>query len=533
MNKQQIVDTFDALVRKYGFDESPVLGIDDNEDEIELVGRKLYFAQDEKIKRSAQKAFKTKDGELTEYGEVVVNCAKLMDLSLEYFESEEMILDWHEPGCDWALRTVCLAYEVYWHFNGDFLIRSTMNDALESNSLSSPFFRNARTFSHAKADPVYHQLVASVVSEVVNLYIDYDGFLPKKHKPALKPWLLATETPTHGWKLPSIKNTLTLDNMGERQLIHGGSFSIELCYNGASLSLGEKVEIVGGTIKVIDEGNLIHSGDHSFAIDLDRINGYTAEVNYWHQGKFRLLPAILKQQQKMTPSIAKRLEQIEELMLEACNNLLKVAMSTHSEYCLEIHEHLYSQELFSEGFKGFNGQLFRQLQHKYMSSNFCKKAVFNDYQCINFLPAHERQNLDIGLAALKGGRSEYISEVWGRIFCHTQIQLADLAKAYIKEVGSNCYASLPLRLRTEEIRRYTVKTHPNCLNYETDSSVFANREEFMDFLELERTGLANTVINNMLLTGFSPRQAYESTLESISLAVESEELPFLDSAFSG
>ena len=529
MNKKMIVNTFDALVRKYGFDHSEVLDMDDNEDEIELVERTLYFTQDEKLKSSAQKAFVTKDGDLTEYGEVVVSCAKLMNLSLEYFDSEETILHWHGPDREGVLRTVCLAYEVYWHFNGDFLIRSTMNDALESNSLSSPFFRNARTFRHTKVDPVYHQLVASVVSEVVNLFIDYDGFLPKKHKPALKPWLLATETPSHDWELPNIKNTLTLDNMGERQLIHGGSFSIELCYNGASLSLGDKVEIVGGTVKVIDEGKLIHSGDHSFTIDLDRINGYTAEVNYWHQGKFRLLPAILKQHQKMTLSIAKRLEQIEELMLEACDNLLKVAMSTHPEYCLEIYGHLYSQELLSEG---FSSQLFRQLQHTYMSSNLCMNAVFNNYRCINFLPAHERQNLDIGLAALKGESSEFISDVWDCIFCHTEIQLPDLAKAYIKEVGPNCYASLPLRLRTEEIRRYTVKTHPNCLNYETDSTVFANREEFMDFLELERSGLANTVINNMLLTGFSPRQSYESALESISLAVESEELPFLDCAFS-
>jgi len=531
MDKTLVIKKFDALVRKYGFDRRDACNMYDIEDDMKVVRRTLFLTQDPKLKRSAQKDFETEEGDLTAYGEVVVSCVNLMHLSLQYFDSETTVLAWQQPSDrNEFLRKVSLAYEAYWHLNGDFLLRSTMNDAIESSLLATPFFRNIRTFRHPDVDPIYHQQVVSVVSEIVSLFFDYDGFLPKKHKPALRPWLLATQTPTQDWKLPIAKNTLTLVSMGGRQLIRGGSFSIELCYDRFSTRFGDNAEIVGGTVTVVDQGKLIHSDDHSFVVDLDRNNGYTAVVDYWHAGKCRWLPVILKQQRKMASAIAAHLAQIEELMLEACDNLLQIAIENRPEYCLEIHGHLYSREL---KWHNFSEYLFRKLRHEYMSSTLCANAVSRNYRCIEFLPDHERKNLDIGLAALSNARSEIISDVWGHLFCHTQMQLGDLATIYIKVGGSVCYTSLPMRLRTEEIRRYMVKTHPDCLNYDTNTTVFANQEEFVDFLELEKTGLAKTVINNMLLTDFSPRQSYEKTLLSNSLTLEPEELPSLDCAFSG
>ena len=521
MDKELVVKKFDALASKYGVDRRDVLSMFDISNEMEVVRRTFFLIQDARLQHSAQKDFESEEGNLTAYGQVVVNCVHLMQLSLEYFDSETTVLEWQHSGPDILLRKISLAYEAYWHFNGDFLLRSAMNDALEYGA--TPFSRNTRTFRHPNVDPVYHQQVVSVVSEIVSLYFDYDGFLPKKHKPPLKPWLLATETPTQDWKLPSTKNTLTLDNMGVRQLIRGSSFSIELCYKGASLAQGDNVEIRGGTVTVVDQGKLIYSGDHSFTIDLDRNNGYTAVIDYWQAGRCRWLPVILKQQQKMTGAIAAHLEQIEVLMQEACDNLLQLAMSTRLEVRSKIHEHLYHLELTRHNFCDY---LFRQLQHEYLNSNLCANAVSKNYRCIQFLPGRELENLRIGLEALTYARSEIIGDVWGHIFCHTHIQLDDLAKAYIKD-NSDCYTSLPLRLKTEEIRRYTVETHPNCLNYTMDTTVFANQEEFEIFLELEKTGLAETVLTIMNISGFTPRKAYERARETASLTVEAKALPTL------
>jgi hypothetical protein len=101
-------------------------------------------------------------------------------------------------------------------------------------------------------------------------------------------------------------------------------------------------------------------------------------------------------------------------------------------------------------------------------------------------------------------------------------------KRAAKLEGSKCYANLPLRLKTMELLHYTLEKDPDCLNYTTNPSVLANREEFDAFLEHQMPGLAKLVQTIMATTNFSPRQAYESALATQALTVTSEQLPTFD-----
>lgn len=399
-----------------------------------------------------------------------------------------------------------------------------MNNAFEASLLVTPFFRNAHTFEHPDLEVVSYHAMLKVVSEIANLLFQYAGELPKKNKAGLKPWLLATQTPSHGWQLPTQGRSLKLLNHREVQVIQGSTFSIVLSYGEASLALGDMAKMMGGDITVIHQGKVIYSGAHSFAIDLDRNNAYTALIDRWYPMGSRWVSEVLMQETKYR-SIAAHAEEIETLLLEACTNLLDIALNDGSALRLEIHEHLYSREL---SWHHFNDSLFGRLRPEFLTHNLCAYAVSQNYDCLACLPEPARNDLRIGLAALKGNCFEYESTVWGLLFSHTEMPLEALAKAYVQDVGSDGYALLPLRLKTEEMRRYTVETHPDCLNYTTNPSVFSNREALEDFLEHQRPGLSQHVQMIMDTAGYSPRQAYESALASQEITVVSEPLPAFD-----
>ena len=521
MSKNSVVKKFDALVSKYGFDHRDMVDMYEIDEEMNTIESALFLSSEPNLERAARRDFESKSGDLTEYGVVVVKCVYLMNWCLECFDGEAMVLACQDLDPDLLLRKCSLAYEVYWQFNSDFLLRSAMNKALELSLMRNQFFRNAHTFQHPDLGNAHYQPMLKVVSEITMLLFQHAGHLPKKNKPGLKPWLLAAKTKSHGWQLPSQGRSLVLKNNEEVQVIQGPTFSIVLCYDQASLVLGEVVEIKGGEITVIHQGKIIYCGDHSFAIDLDRNNAYTAVVDRWHAGGSRWVSEVLMQETK-APSITAHFEEIEDLMLEACGNLLDVTQN----YASKIHEHLYSQELACFH---FDSHLFRRLRQEFLTKKLCEDAVFENYGCLEFLPEQARNDLDIGWAALRG--SYFVgaqNEVWVHLFTYTEMSLEDLAKAYIQEGGSECFASLPRRLKTEEVLRYTVETYPSCINYTTNTGVFANWGALEMFLERQKPGLAKLVQTIMATSNFSPRQAYESALATHAITVTSEQLPTFD-----
>lgn len=525
MSKNSVVKKFDALVSKYGFDRHDLVDMYEIDEEMNIIERTLFLIPDAHIERRARKDFENEEGDLSAYGVVVVKCAYLMRWCLECFHSAETVLAGQQADSNTRLRKCSLAYEVYWHLNSDFLLRSVMNKVLESSILDSSFFRHAHTFQHPDLDNVgYHQML-KVVSEIVMLHFQYNGQLLKMNKTGLKPSLLATKASSQGWKLPSQSKSLSLKNDDELQLIRGNKLSIVLCYDVASLVLGGgPAEIKGGQISVFYQDQAIYAGEHSFAIDLDSNNAYTAMVDRWHQGGSRWVSEVLLQETKHRSLVA-HAEEIEALIFEACTNLLNIALNNGSGQSLEIHEHLYCREL---SWYAFNDYLFGQLRPEFLTPNLCAQAVSRNYDCLAFLPEHARKNLRIGLAALRGDCIDRESIVWGLIFSHTEMPLDALAKAYIQAEGSKCYANLPLRLKTMELLHYTLEKDPDCLNYTTNPSVLANREEFDAFLEHQMPGLAKLVQTIMATTNFSPRQAYESALATQALTVTSEQLPTFD-----
>ena len=397
-----------------------------------------------------------------------------------------------------------------------------MNNTLESGILDTPFLRNAGTFQHPDLDAEYHQQVFKVVSEIANMLFRHSGELPKKNKPGLKPWLLAAKTTSQGWHLPSQRGRLTLKNIDDIQIIVGGPLFICLDYDRASLNLGPFAEITGCTVTVSHQDKTIYSGEFSFAIDLDRNSDYRLIVDHWHAGGLGWLTDILMQQPKKTSAIAGYLEEIEPLMLEACGNFLEII---HPKQRAEMYECVYLQELHLQH---FDSNLFGRLQPEFLSCHLCTTAVTENYLCLEFLPDHARKELDMGLAALIGAHSGTKRNVWGHIFSCTEMPLEELAKAYILKKGSKCYAELPLRLKTMEMLHYTLEKHPDCLNYTTNPSVFANREEFEAYLEHQVPGLAKLVQTIMDTAGCTPRQAYASALATQALTVTSEQLPTFD-----
>lgn len=520
MSKNSVVKKFDALVSKYGFDQHSLVDMYDLDEETNIIERTLFLISDDHPEHRARRDFETEEGDLTAYGDVVVKCVHLMRWCLACFDSPDAVLAHQQTQRDVLLRKCCLAYEAYWHFNGDFLLRAAMNNTLESGIFHTPFLRNAGTFQHPDLDADLHQQVFRVVSEIANLLFRHNGELPKK-KPGLKSWLLATKTTAQGWQLPRQVGKLSLKNMGDLQIIQGGTFNVVLCYDQTSLTLGEIAEIIGGTITVSHQDRTIYSGDFSFAIDLDRNNAYSVTVDYWHAGGCGWLTDILMQQKK-TSAIASYFQEVEALMLEACGNFLGII---HPKQRAEIYEHLYLQELSCHR---FDSNLFHRLQPEFLSRHLCTTAVNENYLCLEFLPNKVRKEVGVGLAALIGARSGSERDVWGHIFNHTEMPLDALAKAYIQAESSKCYANLPLRLKTMEMLHYTLETDPECLNYTTNPDVFANREEFEAFLEDQMPGLAKLVQTIMATSTFSPRQAYESALATQALTVTSEQLPTFD-----
>jgi len=528
MNKSSVVKKFDALASKYGFDQGNLLDMYDIEDETNIIEKTLFLIDDAALERRTRKDFESEEGDRTAYGSVVVKCAHLMRWCLAYFDSADTVLAGQHEDRDERLRKCSLAYEAYWHFNSDFLLRSVMNRMLESRILDTPFFRRAHTFQHPNLDNACYQQILKVVSEIVMLHLQYNGRLLKMNKTGLKHSLLATKTKSDGWQLPRQGRSLKLINQKSVQVIQGGAFKIVLDYDQASLLLGETVQITGGEITVIHQGQVIYSSEHSFAIDLDDNNAYTAVVARWYPGGSRWVSEVLLQETKHR-SIAAHAEEIEALVLEACTNLLNIGMNNDTGNRLKIHERLYLREL---SWHSFSAHLFSNLQPEFLTNDLCMQAISQNHSCIEFLPSHARENLDVGLAALKGAywRSTE-STVWGQLFSHTEMPLEALAKAYIQEVGADGYALLPCRLKTEEMLRYTVETYPNCLNYTTNPGVFASQDEFEAFLECQTPGLSKQVQSIMDISDCTPRQAYEDALATMALDEAPESLPAFD--FSG
>lgn len=525
MNKNSVVKKFDALASKYGFDQGNLLDMYDIEDETNIIERTLFLIDDAPLERRTRKDFETEEGDRTAYGSVVVKCAHLMRWCLACFDSADTVLAGQHEDRDERLRKCSLAYEAYWHFNSDFLLRSVMNRMLESRILDTPFFRRAHTFQHPDLDNASYQQMLKVVSEIVMLHFQYYGRLLKTNKAGLKPSLLAAKTRSHGWQLPCQGKNLKLVNRKKEQVIQGSTFSIVLGYDKASLLLGETVQITDGEITVTHKGQVIYSGEHSFAIDLDDNNSYTAMVDRWYSGGSRWVSEVLLQETKHR-SIAAHAEEIEALVLEACTNLLNIGMNNDTGNRLKIHERLYLREL---SWHSFSAYLFSNLQPEFLTDDLCMQAISQNHSCIEFLPSHARENLEVGLAALKGAYWVGIeSTVWGLLFSHTEMPLEALAKVYIQEVGADGYALLPRRLKTEDMQRYTVKTHPDCLNYTSNPGVFANWDELETFLERQIPGLAKQVQTIMDISDFTPRQAYEDALATMVLDEAPEPLPAVD-----
>jgi len=525
MNKNSVVKKFEALASKYGFDQNNLLDMYDIDDETNIIEKTLFLIDDVHLERRTKRDFETEEGDLTAYGTVVVKCAYLMRWCLACFDSAEAVLAGRHAIHDERLRKSCLAYEAYWHFNSDFLLRSVMNEMLETCILDTQFFRRAHTFRHPDLDNASYQQIFKVVSEIVMLHFQYNGRLLKTNKAGLKISLLATKTQSHGWQLPCQGRSLKLVNQKEVQVIQGSTFSIVLCYDQASLLLGETAQITDGEITVIHQGQVIYSGEHSFAIDLDDNNAYTAMVDRWYSGGSRWVSEVLLQKTTQR-SIVAHAEEIETLVFEACSNLLDIGMNNDLGNKLKIHERLYLREL---SWHNFNAYLFRHLLPEFLTIDLCMQAVAKNNSCIEFLPSHARENLDVGLAALKGAYFGGIEgSVWGQLFSHTEIPLEALAKAYIQEDGTDGYISLPCRLKTANMLKYTVEKHPDCLNYTSNPSVFANRDEFEAFLERQIPGLAKQVQRIMDISDFTPRQAYEDALATMALDEASEPLPAFD-----
>lgn len=522
MNKSSVVKKFDALASKYGFDQGNLLDMYDIEDEINIIRHTLYVSSELNTDRRATRDFETEDGQLTAYGVVAVKCVYLMRWCIQCFDSETTVLVRQRSQQDVILRKCSLAYEVYWHFNGDLLLRTVMNNTLDSSILDTPFLRNAGTFQHPDLDADYHQQVFKIVSEIVNLLFRHSGDLPKKSKPGLKPWLLATKTTSQGWQLPSQRGRLSLTNIDDIQIIKGGRLLICLDYVRTSLNLGPFAQVTGCTVTVSYQDKIIYSGEFPFVINLDRNNDYRLIVDRWYAGGFGWLTDMLMQQQKKTRAIAGYLEEIEPLMLEACGNFLEII---HPKQRAEIYEYVYLQEL---ELHHFDSNLFGRLQPEFLSCHLCTTAVTENYLCLEFLPDHARKELDIGLAALNGARTKIERTVWGHIFSHTEMPLEDLAKAYIREAGADGYVSLPRRLKTANMLKYTVETHPDCLNYTSNPGVFANWDELEAFLNRQTPGLAKQVQSIMDISDCSPRQAYEDALATMALDEAPESLPAFD-----
>jgi len=524
MNKCNVVKKFDALAKKYGFDQDSLIDMLDIDEETKLIEQALFQICDAHCEQRVRKNIQTKEGGWTAYGVVALKCAHLMNWCLNCFDSAYMVLTRRPADRDTHLRKCSLAYEVYWHLNSDFFLRSAMNNVLSGHLHVSSFLRGAHTFQHADLDIKSYRPMLNVVSEIASLSVQYGGELPQKKKPALKPWLLATQTKSNGWELPTQGGKLKLDNREEVQVIQGDTFSILLCYDQASLVLGPETRITEGKMTVIHQGKIIYSGEHSFSIDLDRNNAYAAIVDRWDSEPVRWVSEMLLHDTKHR-LIAAHAEEIETLIWNACANILSCALSNGSGQSVEVHESLYSLEL--ECFD-FACDLFGRLRPEYLTLDLCAYAVSRNYRCLALLPKNARNNLRIGLAALKGSYCDNERLVWGQIFSETEMPLEALAKEHIKEGGSQRYTSLPPRLKTEEMLRYTVETHPDCLNYTTNTSVFQNCEEFEAFLERQVPGLAKHVRTIMDTAGHPPRQAYESALMAQALTVPSEQLPTLD-----
>ena len=488
----------------------------------------MFFACNGPIEQLDSSLTKDEKGHRTAFGEVVVACTQIMMLAMDYYSS------WPQTVANWSqsvvqdggrvLKTMSLAYELYWHLNGNLVLRHAMTKVIDEGFHSSSILRNAATLSHPNINPIAHQQAFAVLSEILSMHYDYDGELPGKNQLALKPELLAVKNPHGQWVLPTRTATMVLANRGGLQVIRGGAITIILDYTQGQIDFTEGPSVVGGILVIEYRNRRIATYEHQFDIDLDRNNGYRAVADYWEERRRRCLPEVVRGKSAGAKAILQHQVQLDELLLAACDNILQAMLLGDPVVNETLYQALYFAELCEHG---FDDGVFARLNPRYLDDCICSAAVWKNYRCLKFLPKRLSADLKIGLKALDGATEDNLDGVWGALFVYTEIPMDELAKAYATGPfglpGSS--KRMPRRIKTPAFLSALVSEFPEVLDDVENSPVFSCQEEVDEFLDRERVGLKQVFHDIINVGDKMPSDAYSLALKVLEFADKPVGLP--------
>lgn len=487
---------------------------------------------------------------LTAYGEVAGYCTHFIRRCQEYVQHRQST-DWTKNAQSQLVRDLSFAYATYWHLNDGHAVGLAMDNEIALLALE--------TFMHFNPRPsiprssAFDDQAMRLIQEISALYHDYycTPIYPKKgqkplrdKKPAFKPWLIAEKSSSGQWSLPPVPDwQFHLLVNDSKQLILSDELQILLSFENArcQTSSSGQEELGNGQIQVRLWGFPIHQSELSVPLTADFENEALA-VDYWRPGRRKWVLDFADTSPNDFRISAVMLEQLDEMILAAQKNILAHWGSSNSllvpavidRCCIQRLERILKENRPLRCIAGFAEQL---------PSRFRSKAVCIAYleavplRFESFIPEELKGDWDVAHAFLAQSmrdvpdnmpdHREFLAHhYWSKL--PAKAQKEDFARYCIEKSGTGAFGWLPATLRTDDVRRFTVLTYPECLD--SLNPVFTDAAERDAFLENTWTGILEKMnLARDLAAAGSCATAFEMAMRDRTLGhIAPQALPFFD-----
>lgn len=237
------------------------------------------------------------------------------------------------------------------------------------------------------------------------------------------------------------------------------------------------------------------------------------------------------------------LEQLDEMILAAQKNILAHWVYSNPLLVLGVIDHCCIQRLERIGTD--NHHLFdvhgfaERLPIRFRSKAVCIAYLESvQLQFDSFIPEKLKADRDVVLTYITRMMSDVdyiyipklrdslIQDFWSTL--PVQAQCEDYARYCIEKSGARAFGWLPASLRTDDVRRFTVLTYPECLD--SLNPVFTDVAERDAFLENTWTGILEKMnLARDLAAPGSCAAAFEMAMRDRTLGhIAPQALPFFD-----